>query len=471
MNLMKSFSELSLLEPLQRAVRDEGYTTPTPIQAQSIPHLLQGRDLLGCARTGTGKTAAFALPILQRLSGSHTQRVGRTTRALVLVPTRELAAQVAESFQTYGRGLHVSVAVIYGGVGQGPQVRAMARGVDVLVATPGRLVDLMGQGHVKLDRVEVFVLDEADRMLDLGFLPDVRRILGATPKRRQTLLFSATMPPPIEALANGMLTNPAKVMVTPVASTVETVEQRVHFVPRGGKLALLTKVLSDAKVARVLVFTRTKRGADRVARGLEQNGIPASAIHGNKSQGQRERTLLGFKSGRARVLVATDIAARGIDVDGITHVVNFDLPNVPESYVHRIGRTARAGASGVAISLCDGEEREYLRDIEKLIRRKIEVVGDSHGDRAAHAGESRAHAPRTHAATRDAHGPRKPRDPHDNGRAQHRHGSSRPSTSRPKTRGQDSRSRAAYPKRDTDRRTGTRSHSHSESGREFGAGV
>jgi ATP-dependent RNA helicase RhlE len=402
---MKSFSDLGLVEALTRAVRDEGYTEPTPIQAQAIPHLLEGRDLLGCARTGTGKTAAFALPMLQRLSGARTRPASRHARTLVIVPTRELAAQVALSFETYGRGLKLAVAVIYGGVGQGPQVRALARGVDVLVATPGRLVDLMGQGHVKLGAVEVLVLDEADHMLDLGFLPDVRRIVGATPKRRQTLLFSATMPPEIAKLADGLLHEPIKVTVTPVASTAELVEQSVRFVSRGAKTAVLAEVLSKPDVERALVFTRTKRGADRVAKALVKSGISAHAIHGNKSQGQRERTLLGFRDGRTRVLVATDIAARGIDVDGITHVINFELPNVPESYVHRIGRTARAGASGVAISLVDSEEREYLRDIEKLTKQKIGVVGDPHGDRD---GSSRREPALARSQGRGAAGARAP---------------------------------------------------------------
>jgi ATP-dependent RNA helicase RhlE len=414
MNLMTSFSDLGLVEPLQRAVRDEKYTHPTPIQAQAIPHLLEGRDLLGCARTGTGKTAAFALPILQRLSASHPgasgRAPGRSARALVLVPTRELAAQVGESFQTYGRCLHLSVAVVYGGVNQNPQVRALARGVDILVATPGRLLDLMGQGHIRLDRLEVLVLDESDQMLDLGFIPDVRKILRTVPKQRQTLLFSATMPPAIAALADGILTKPVKVMVTPAASTVDEVDQRVYFVDRSGKPALLAKVLSDPAVQRALVFTRTKRGADRVARGLVQGGIPAEAIHGNKSQGTRERTLLGFRRGRTRVLVATDIAARGIDIDDITHVINFELPNVPESYVHRIGRTARAGASGVAISLCDGEERAFLRDIERLIRREVKVVGGSKETRSTREWESRgqdhaAHGPRAHSHRAQGRGP------------------------------------------------------------------
>ena len=402
---MITFANLGLVEPLQRAVSDEGYTTPTPIQAQSIPQLLQGRDLLGCARTGTGKTAAFALPMLQRLSQSRIRPQPRKARSLIVVPTRELAAQVALSFETYGRGLRPTVAVIYGGVGQGPQVRAMARGVDVLVATPGRLVDLMGQGHVKLDAVEIFVLDEADQMLDLGFLPDIKRIVATLPRRRQTLFFSATMPPAIAKLASGMLNDPAKVMVTPPASTAESVEQRVHFVSRSGKLAVLAELLADRSVERALVFTRTKRGADRVARGLSQHAITASAIHGNKSQGQRERTLGSFRNGRTRVLVATDIAARGIDVDGVTHVFNYELPNVPESYVHRIGRTARAGASGIAISLCDSEEREYLRDIEKLTRVAVTVVGDPHGDR--NSSGRREQAPRAPASRPKAGGPRR----------------------------------------------------------------
>jgi len=390
---MTQFSDLGLVAPLQKAVRDAGYVHPTPIQVQAIPDVLAGRDLLGCARTGTGKTAAFALPILQRLAAggsppetgarrARAARNARAPRALVLAPTRELAAQIAESFATYGAGLPLDTTVIYGGVSQNPQVRALQRGVDVLVATPGRLVDLMGQRHARLDAIEVLVLDEADHMLDLGFLPDVRRILAAIPKRRQTLLFSATMPPPIAKLAAAVLHDPVEVFVTPAATPAEEVEQRVHHVERANKPALLASLLEDPAVERALVFTRTKRGADKVARLLNREGIPAHAIHGNKSQGQRERTLGGFRTGRVRVLVATDIAARGIDVDGITHVVNYELPNVPETYVHRIGRTARAGASGIAISLCSGEERELLRDVEKLIRRTIAAIGAPVHDRA-----------------------------------------------------------------------------------------
>ncbi|MFN0241963.1 MAG: DEAD/DEAH box helicase [Planctomycetota bacterium] len=376
---MNSFAELGLVKPLQRALEGEKYTHPTPIQAQAIPHILAGQDLLGCARTGTGKTAAFALPILQRLSNSPPPPERKSARTLVLVPTRELAAQVAESFTVYGRGLGRSIAVVYGGVGQGPQVRAIERGIDILIATPGRLMDLMQQKHVRLDRLEILVLDEADQMLDLGFIPDIRRILAVVPKRRQTLLFSATMPTAIATLADSLLTKPAKVFVTSAGSTVESVEQRVHYVSRAAKPTLLTRVLRDPAIERVLVFTRTKRGADRVARRLVQDGIPSEAIHGNKSQNARERTLNGFRRGRLRVLVATDIAARGIDIDDITHVINYELPNVPETYVHRIGRTARAGATGIAISLCDGEERAFLRDIERLIKCKIEVVGEPDG--------------------------------------------------------------------------------------------
>jgi ATP-dependent RNA helicase RhlE len=391
---MNSFTELPLIEPLQRALADEGYTTPTPIQAQAIPRLLEGADLLGCARTGTGKTAAFALPILQRLTQDRRAPLKKSTRTLVVVPTRELASQVAKSFSDYGRHLRPSVAVIFGGVGQAPQVRAMERGVDVLVATPGRLLDLMEQRHVRLDGVEVLVLDEADQMLDLGFLPDVKRILSAVPPKRQTLLFSATMPEPIEELAHRILHRPAKVYVTPVASTAELVDQRVRFVSRDEKPAALEALLRESGVKRVLVFTRTKRGCDRVAKRLVRSGIHAQAIHGDKSQGNRERSLAGFRAGKVRVLVATDIAARGIDIDDITHVVNYEIPNVPETYVHRIGRTARAGAAGVAVSLCAPEERDDVRAIERLTRRPLTVIGpapsDVHGNGKPTSGPSRA---------------------------------------------------------------------------------
>ena len=378
---MLSFSDLDLIEPIQRAVRAENYTTPTPIQAKAIPHLLNGADLLGCAQTGTGKTAAFALPILQHLSVDRTSPGPRGTRALVLTPTRELAVQIAESFRTYGRHLALKLVVVFGGVGQAPQVQTLARGVDILVATPGRLLDLMNQRHVRLDKVEIFVLDEADRMLDMGFINDVRKIVATLPKERQTLFFSATMPPEIAKLADSMLTDPVKVAVTPVSSTVDRIEQRVMFVDRAAKRQLLAELLKDQTIDRALVFTRTKHCANRVVEYLTKIDISAEAIHGNKSQTARQRALENFRAGDIRVLVATDIAARGIDIDNISHVINFELPNVSETYVHRIGRTARAGAKGVAISFCDHEEREYLRDIEKLIQRKLAVI-DNHPFRA-----------------------------------------------------------------------------------------
>jgi ATP-dependent RNA helicase RhlE len=370
-----TFSELGLIEPLQRALIAEDYREPTPIQAQAIPHLLAGRDLLGIAQTGTGKTAAFALPILQHLSAQPVERKRGVIRALILTPTRELAVQIDESFRTYGRHLGLRSAVIFGGVGAKPQTDALARGLDIVVATPGRLLDLMAQGHVRLGHVSVLVLDEADRMLDLGFILPIRRIVAKLPEKRQSLLFSATMPPEIERLANGILHDPVRIAVTPSATLVERIEQRVHFIAAGDKRAVLAQMLKDPAIARALVFTRTKHRADQVAEHLGRAGVDANAIHGNKSQGARQRALGDFRQGRTRVLVATDIAARGIDVDGITHVFNFELPNVPESYVHRIGRTARAGADGIAISFCDASEREFLRDIEKLTRQKLTVVG------------------------------------------------------------------------------------------------
>ena len=373
---MTTFSELGLIDPLVRAVEAEGYQTPTPIQVQSIPPLLAGRDLLGCAQTGTGKTAAFALPLLQRLSTEVRTTGLRHVRVLVLAPTRELAHQIQDSFRTYGRNLPLKSTVIYGGVGQNPQVKAMQAGVDVLVATPGRLWDLMGQGHVKLDRLEAFVLDEADRMLDMGFIHDVRRIVAKLPARRQTMLFSATMPTEILHLTATLLHDPVRVEVTPVASTAERIEQRVLFVRQADKRALLEHLLADPAVERALVFTRTKHGANRVAEHLEHASVPAQAIHGNKSQNARQRALDEFKSGRVRVLVATDIAARGIDIDGISHVINYDMPVEPEAYVHRIGRTARAGAVGVAWSLCDHDERQHLRSIERVIRQPVPVEGE-----------------------------------------------------------------------------------------------
>jgi ATP-dependent RNA helicase RhlE len=371
---MTDFSGLGLCPPLLKALAAEGYTTPTPIQAQSIPHALAGRDLQGIAQTGTGKTAAFALPILQRLANDRRAPVPGACRALVLSPTRELAAQIAESFRAYGRHLGLRVTLMFGGVPKGKQARAMAGGVDVLVATPGRLIDHMQDRTVRLDRVEVLVLDEADHMLDLGFIIPIRRIAAALPKQRQTLFFSATMPKEIAALAESMLRDPVHVAVSPVATTAERVEQRVIFVEASRKRHVLFDLLTDDTAGRTLVFTRTKHGADRVVKHLAESGVAAAAIHGNKSQGQRERALAAFRAGQTRVLVATDIAARGIDVEGVTHVINFELPNVPESYVHRIGRTARAGAAGIAISLCDNTERPFLRSIEKLIRARVPVM-------------------------------------------------------------------------------------------------
>jgi len=369
------FSELQLIEPLLRAVRAEGYTEPSPIQTQAIPSVLAGKDLLGCAQTGTGKTAAFALPILQRLATRKAQGA-RHLRALVLTPTRELASQIGESFSVYGQYTSIRQVTIYGGVNQNPQVDRLRRGADVLVATPGRLLDLIDQGYISLDRLEVFVLDEADRMLDMGFIHAVRKIIMYLPVKRQTLLFSATMPADIQSLANSILTDPVMVSVAPAATTVETIQQSIFFVEKPNKPALLNHLLADKSMKRVLVFTRTKHGADKVVRLLKRESVSAAAIHGNKSQSAREQALASFKTGTARVLVATDIAARGIDVDSITHVINYDLPNEPESYVHRIGRTGRAGASGIAYSFCDMDERPYLTDIERLIRMHIPTAAE-----------------------------------------------------------------------------------------------
>jgi ATP-dependent RNA helicase RhlE len=372
-----SFSELGIAEPLCRALAAENYTSPTPIQGRAIPSLLAGRDLIAIAQTGTGKTAAFALPLLQHLAETREPAGARGARALILAPTRELAIQIGDSIRTYGRHLPLRHALVYGGVGQGPQVKALARGVDILVATPGRLLDLMGQGHIRLDRAGHLVLDEADRMLDMGFIRDVRKIVAKLPKARQSLLFSATMPADVERLAAEILTDPLRVQVSPEAVTVDLVEQHVYHVDTAEKRALLDRLLRDPALDRVIVFTRTKHRANRVAKQLDQAGVAAQAIHGNKSQNARQRALEGFRAGRVRVLVATDVAARGIDIDGVSHVVNYELPNLPESYVHRIGRTARAGAAGIALSFCDATERPYLRDIERLVGRGLSVVGEA----------------------------------------------------------------------------------------------
>jgi ATP-dependent RNA helicase RhlE len=372
-----SFEKLQLIEPILRALKNEGYSQPTVIQAQSIPVVLQQRDLLGCAQTGTGKTAAFAIPILQLLTtGETVQRGPKSIKALILTPTRELAIQIEESFKAYGKHLSLKSLVVFGGVSQKPQTDALRAGVDILIATPGRLLDLINQQYISLRDIKIFVLDEADRMLDMGFVHDVKKIITKLPQKRQTLFFSATMPPEIRGLANTILLNPVKVEVTPVSSTADTINQSIYFVEKHEKKSLLIHLLKDTSIPTALVFTRTKHGADKVAKELVKNGIRAEAIHGNKSQTARQRALQNFKSRQTRVLVATDIAARGIDVDDLGHVINFELPEVPETYVHRIGRTGRAGASGIAFSFCDPEEKVLLNDIHKLIAKTIPVVKD-----------------------------------------------------------------------------------------------
>ena len=377
------FQDLKLIEPLLKALDNEGYTTPTPIQEQAIPIILSRKDLLGCAQTGTGKTAAFALPLLQLLceeSAGLKEDTGlrsqRPIKALVLTPTRELAIQIDESFAAYGKYTGLKHLVIFGGVPQQSQVHALQRGIDILVATPGRLLDLVDQRHVNLRDIQFFVLDEADRMLDMGFVHDVKKIIARLPQKKQTLFFSATMPPEIQKLASTILVNPSKVEVTPASTTAETVQQSLYFVEKKDKKSLLFHLLKDEAIASALVFTRTKHGADKVAQGLSRAGIRAEAIHGNKSQNARQRALQSFKNRQTRILVATDIAARGIDIDELTHVINFELPNVPETYVHRIGRTGRAGASGIALSFCDAEEKEFLHDIQKMLGGPIPVVED-----------------------------------------------------------------------------------------------
>jgi len=368
-----TFKELDIIVPIQQALETEQYTHPTPIQQQAIPRIIEGRDLLGCAQTGTGKTAAFAIPILQLLS-SNTPKAPKAIRTLILTPTRELALQIDESFSAYGKNLRIKHTAIFGGVPQGRQVEILKRGIDVLIATPGRLLDLMGQGIVNIANIEVFVLDEADRMLDMGFVHDVKKVVAKLPVKRQTLFFSATMPPEIQKLANSILKNPAEVKVTPVSSTAKTVKQSVYFVDKKQKKNLLAHILGDASISRSLVFTRTKHGADKLVKELYKTGIIAAAIHGNKSQNARQRALSDFKSSNIRVLVATDIAARGIDIDELPYVINYELPNVPETYVHRIGRTGRAGSSGIAISFCDTEEMSDLKNIQKLIGFNVPVV-------------------------------------------------------------------------------------------------
>ncbi|HTO41865.1 MAG TPA: DEAD/DEAH box helicase [Rhizomicrobium sp.] len=371
-----TFTSLGVVEPLSRALAAENYLNPTPIQEEAIPLILAGRDVLGLAQTGTGKTAAFGLPLLQKLAETGAQAGPRHTRSLILAPTRELAIQIDESLKTYGRHLKLRHAVILGGVNQNKQIAALRNGVDILVATPGRLLDLINQRHVQLNEASFLIIDEADRMFDMGFIRDVRKIVGYLPKKRQSLLFSATMPDEVSHLVKEILHQPVQVAISPKTVTAEKIEQRVYFVEQQAKRGLLHELLADAEMKRVIVFTRTKHGANKVAEQLDKAGYPADAIHGNKSQGARQRALENFRAGRCRVLVATDIAARGIDIDDITHVVNFELPNIAESYVHRIGRTARAGSKGIAISFCDPAERAFLRDIEKLVKQPIATMND-----------------------------------------------------------------------------------------------
>lgn len=372
-----NFTDLNLIEPILKALKEEGYEKPTPIQQQAIPPLLQERDLLGCAQTGTGKTAAFAIPIIQLLYNKReTERKRKLTSTLILTPTRELAIQIGESFAAYGKYTGLKHTVIFGGVSQHAQTNALKYGIDIIIATPGRLLDLMNQGFVDLNHIELFVLDEADRMLDMGFVHDVKKVLAKLPHKRQSLFFSATMPDAITKLADSILKNPVKVEVTPVSSTADTIQQGVYFVDKGNKKNLLIDILKSKDMHSVLVFARTKHGSDRIARDLIKHGFKVAAIHGDKSQNARQNALNDFKAGKIRTLIATDIAARGIDVDQLSHVINYEMPNVPETYVHRIGRTGRAGADGVAYSFCDAEEKEYLRDIEKLIGKKLPVIED-----------------------------------------------------------------------------------------------
>lgn len=412
-----SFKDLNLIEPIQTAVKKAGYVNPTPIQEKCIPHLIEGKDLLGCAQTGTGKTAAFALPIINNIALSKFRVSPKNANCLILTPTRELALQIYDNFKTYSEGLNLKLAVVYGGVGINPQIKAVHDGVDVLIATPGRLLDLIDQNKLSIKQIKTFVLDEADRMLDMGFIHDIRKVLQMIPKQRQTLFFSATMPPEIEKLAQSMLTNPVRVEVAPVSSTAEKVEQFVMYVEQSKKRDLLRHLLKDPQFYRVIVFTRTKHGANRVTEVLAKNKISSAAIHGNKSQNARQRALDDFKNNKIQVLIATDIAARGIDVDGITHVINFEVPNISESYVHRIGRTARAGRAGIAISFCDIEEKSYIRDIEKLIGQSIPVDREHpyHSDAVENAttmskGKAKAQFEKKHnpfSKSRSSFGPKK----------------------------------------------------------------
>jgi ATP-dependent RNA helicase RhlE len=462
---LTSFQDFGLADPISLALTEENYLTPTPIQAQTIPLAMSGRDVVGIAQTGTGKTAAFALPILHRLIHPRKQTPPKSCRVLVLSPTRELSGQILDSFQAYGRHLRLSATLAIGGVPMGRQVRAVMGGVDIMVATPGRLLDLVRGNALKLNQVEYLVLDEADRMLDMGFINDIRKIVAKIPAQRQTLFFSATMPKAIAELAEDMLRDPARVAVTPVATTAERVSQRIIHVDRGAKPALLAKILKGEVVDRALVFTRTKHGADKVVKGLAKANIAAQAIHGNKSQNHRERTLAEFRSGTIRTLVATDIAARGIDVEGISHVVNFDLPNIPETYVHRIGRTARAGMDGIAISLVDADEIAYLRDIEKLIRQALPREDQRTGDTKSHAertGDTRNHQQRSNDGRR--HQPQRAHRQDGRG-APHRNGGERELSQAP----QRSHSGHSNGGRTPDHAAGSNDQRHRNGGRNSGA--
>jgi ATP-dependent RNA helicase RhlE len=421
---LNSFAELGLAGLINKALAEENYTTPTPIQSQAIPPVVSGRDLVGIAQTGTGKTAAFALPILDHLAKNRSGLTKKSARILVLSPTRELSGQITDSFKTYGRHLRLSTTLAIGGVNIGRQIKALANGVDILVATPGRLLDLVNSRAIRLDRIEIFVLDEADRMLDMGFIGDIRKIAKMLPEKRQTLFFSATMPNEIEHLVSQFLKEPVRVAVTPVAKTADKVEQRVILIEKNGKTALLVELLKAEPIDRALVFTRTKHGADKVVKSLQNAGVASDAIHGNKSQNQRERALGMFRAGKTRVLVATDIAARGIDVDGVSHVINFDMPNVPESYVHRIGRTARAGAEGIAISFVANDERAFLRDVERLTkisipstdRRLNPSLGEGKGGGENRGGRNNRQGPKRH---RRGNNPHRGQRPQQNGEGSH----------------------------------------------------
>ena len=459
---MTEFHDFNLHDAITRALAEEKYLTPTPIQAQTIPTVMSGRDVIGIAQTGTGKTAAFALPILHRLAGKPRALEPKTCRVLVLSPTRELSGQILDSFRAYGRHLRLKSALAIGGVPMGAQVRSLFHGLDILVATPGRLLDLVQSNALRLGSVECFVLDEADRMLDMGFINDIRKIVAKLPAERQTLMFSATMPRAIAELAGQMLRDPGKVAVAPVASTAERVDQRIILVDRAAKPEILVEVLRHETVERALVFTRTKHGADKVVRRLVQAGIEAEAIHGNKSQGQRERVLAAFRNGKVKTLVATDIAARGIDVDGISHVVNFDLPNVAETYVHRIGRTARAGAEGIAISLCDSEEMAFLRDIEKLIRLTIPST-----DRRTQRERSAVSANAPSRGFANAPGKQRRRQRGNGGSQQRQHGQPRNEQRNEQSRNAQSRhgpSRHQQPRRDQPRHEQSEHEQSNQSG-------